>query len=426
MSAVFDMTAKRHDSKVLAAYISDRGAQSRIAPRAMFGENATSADMTSDQLAAFLGATATTASGSVVTPQTALRVSAVYACVSLIAGAISMLPLEVYERMPDGEQKIVTDHPYWWLMNESANENLTASSAWEWLIASKLFYGDGFAKLIRAGYRSSQVIGWKPLHSMAVEPFRDPDDMDRVLYRVTEFGKMTVYDSADIIHIPSLGFDGLRSPSPITYAAREAIGTSLSAETYTSKFFNGGATFDFALQTDAKLSKQQLDDLYSSLRVRLSQGGRAPLILSGGLEAAQISVNPKDAEILATRMFGVEELCRILGVPPHMVGHTDKSTSWGSGIEQQGMGFVRYTLMRHMTPVAQEFNRKLWPSRSKYFVEHNTEALVRGDLKARFEAYRVALGRAGEQPWMSAQEIRRREKLPPSVDLQQNTGAANA
>ena len=154
--------------------------------------------------------------------------------------------------------------------------------------------------------------------------------------------------------------------------------------------------------------------------------GRAPLILSGGLEAAQISVNPKDAEILATRMFGVEELCRILGVPPHMVGHTDKSTSWGSGIEEQGMGFVRYTLMRHMTPVAQEFNRKLWPSRSKYFVEHNTEALVRGDLKARFEAYRVALGRAGEQPWMSAQEIRRREKLPPSVDLQQNTGAANA
>ena len=126
-------------------------------------------------------------------------------------------------------------------------------------------------------------------------------------------------------------------------------------------------------------------------------------------------MSAKDAEIIASRMFGVQELCRIFGVPPHMVGHTEKSTSWGTGIEQQGMGFVRYTLQRHLTPIAQELNRKLWPTRAKYFVEHLTAALERGDLKTRYEAYRIAMGRAGEAPWIDANEVRRIENMPPKT-----------
>jgi phage portal protein BeeE len=95
-----------------------------------------------------------------------------------------------------------------------------------------------------------------------------------------------------------------------------------------------------------------------------------------------------------------------------MVGATDKTTSWGSGIEQQGIGFVKYTLRRHLTPIEQEFNRKLWPNREKYFVEYNTAALERGDFKTRMEGYRIALGRAGERPWIKVDEIRRGE--PPT------------
>lgn len=94
----------------------------------------------------------------------------------------------------------------------------------------------------------------------------------------------------------------------------------------------------------------------------------------------------------------MEDICRFFGVPPHMVGHTDKTTSWGSGIESQGIGFVRYTLERHLTPMEQELNRKLWPVRERYFVEYIRAALERADLKSRYEAYRIALGRAGEQP----------------------------
>jgi HK97 family phage portal protein len=146
------------------------------------------------------------------------------------------------------------------------------------------------------------------------------------------------------------------------------------------------------------------------------------LILSGGLEPAQLSINSKDAEILATRLFTVEEISRILGVPPHMIGHTDKQTSFGTGIEQQGIGFVRYTLQRHLTPLKQELNRKFWPMRERLFMEHVVEALERADLKTRYEAYRIAMGRAGEMPWMDANEVRRRENLPQNPSLLRNPG----
>lgn len=371
------------------------------------GENATTTNLTAEQLMNVLGAAGRSASGQSVTAESAMRVSAVYGCVSLIAGAIASLPIGIYERTDDARKKVA--HDYWWMLNEQAADEWTSYDAWQYVIAAKLFEGDGFAELIRSLFRSSKVIAWRPLHPRNVQPFVADSEL---MYRITEGGSQRVVHAADMLHLRSLGFDGLRSPSPITYAAREAIGTALAAEQYSAKFFAEGATFDYALKTAARLTDTQLKQLKASLLARVD-GGRAPLLLTGGLEPAQLSVNPKDAEILATRLFTVEEICRIFGVPPHLVGHVDKTTSWGSGIEQQGIAFVRYTLMRHLAPIAQELNRKLWPVREKYFVEHVTAALERGDLKARNEAYRVAAGRAGEPGWMTVNEIRRIENMPP-------------
>ncbi|MCW7542006.1 phage portal protein [Aquabacterium sp. A7-Y] len=410
MALTFNLTAKRHDSRVLGAWLASReGGPGRAGIRA---ENGSTTGLTAEQLLNVLGLAGGTGAGVAVTPETAMRVSAVYACVSLIAGAIASLPLAVYER--DGDARRKAKHDYWWLLNEQAHPDMTAFAAWEYLIGAKLFYGDGYAELLRPSQSSNRITAWRPLHPLRVKPFRDSRGV--LLYRVTpEHGPAYVLDSADVIHLPSLGFDGLTSPSPITYAAREAIGIALAAEGYNARFFGEGATFDYALKTESKLGPEQLETLRTSLLARMTGGknSRAPLILTGGLEPAQLSVNPKDAEILATRLFTVEEICRIFGVPPHMVGHTDKTTSWGSGIEQQGIGFVKYTLQRHLTPIAQEFNRKLWPVRERYFVEHVTAAMERGDLKSRNEAYRIALGRAGEPAWMSANEVRRLENLPP-------------
>lgn len=418
MTQLLDLTAKPQGSRVLGDWIASRdGAASRAGIVAL-GENSTGS-LTLAELSSLLGATSRSSSGANVTAETSMRVSAVYGCVSLLAGAISTLPLGVFERTKEGRDK--ADHPYWWLFNEQASDGWTSAAAIEYLISAKLFYGDGFGRLLRTS-RSNQVYGWEPLHPLTVQPFKSNG---RVLYRVTPNGdKPYTLDSADMIHLPSLGFDGLTSPSPITYAARESIGTAISAQEFSGQFFNGGANFDYALKTASKLDLKQLQELKESLLARARNGGKGPLILSGGLEPAKLSVDSKDAEILATRLFTVEEICRIFGVPPFMVGHTEKTTSFGSGVENMGIGFVRYTLQRHLTPMQQELNRKLWPVRERYFVEHITAALERGDLKGRYEAYRIALGRAGEMPFMEPDEVRRLENMPPNENLHINPGQA--
>lgn len=418
MTQTMNLTARPQGSRVLGAWLSEREGAAERAGIVALGENSTGS-LNLSELTAMIGASSVSASGASVTADSAMKVSAVYGCVSLIAGAIATLPLGVFERTTEGRDK--ADHPYWWLFNEQASEGWTSSAAIEYIISSKLFYGDGFGRVIRA--KGGRVLGWEPLHPLSVYPFRHDG---KILYRVTKSGEAPyTLDSSDVLHLPSLGFDGLTSPSPITYAAREAIGTAISAQQFSGQFFAGGANFDYALKTATKLTAEQTNQLTASLRARAQNGPRGPLVLSGGLEPAQLSVNSKDAEILATRLFTVEEICRVFGVPPHMVGHTDKTTSWGSGIESQGIGFVRYTLQRHLTPMAQEINRKLWPVRERFFVEHITAALERGDLKGRYEAYRIAMGRAGEMPFMDANEVRRLENMPPHENLQMNPGKAD-
>ncbi|MGF1792922.1 phage portal protein [Photobacterium profundum] len=354
-----------------------------------------------------------TASGEPVTETTALKVTTVYRCIELIGSSIKVLPFNVHERNGDAHQPI--DHDYNWLFNCRANIDMTSSDAWQFLITSKFTHGDGFAELIRASYRSSKVIGWEPLHPDKVDPFRDRLTGIKY-YRVTrENGEQEVLDQADVIQLTSLGYDGLRSPSPITYAASEAIGTAIAGQKWSGKFFDEGATFDYALSTDAKMSRTQLKDVKDTVIAR-EKNSRMPLVLSGGLKPAQLTINPRDAEILASRLFTIEEICRIFGVFPFMVGHTNKSTSWQSGLESMGSTFVRYTLLSHLTQIEQEFNYKLWPARSKRFLDHNTSQLERGDMKSRFDAYRSALGRAGEPGWISVNEVRKRENMAPAAD----------
>lgn len=420
MSAqTLNLTARPHSSRVLTEWVASRdGAGRRIAAangvQASFGQNATSTGLSYSELAAVLGAGASSSAGVSVTPESALRVSAVYACVARIAGAIATLPLGLFERV--GSSRQPAEHDYHWMLNERANEEMSSADAWTYLVSAKLLWGDGYAELLRPSISSSRVIGWRPHHPNAVTPFREVKTR-RKYYRVQpEQGPAYVLDQADMIQLTSLGYDGLTSPSAITYAAREAIGTAIAAQAYTGKFYSEGAAFDYALQTDAPFKKDQFDALKESLLAR-TQGSRAPLILTGGLKPAQLTVNPKDAELLATRAFGVEDICRILGVPPHLVGHTEKASSWGTGMEAQGANFVRYTLMAHLVQIAQAFNHGLWPVRQRYFVEHITAALERGDMKSRYEAYRIGLGRAGERPFVGVDEIRRNENMPPDAAL---------
>lgn len=350
-------------------------------------------------------------SGAVVTNESAKRSAAVYACTRLIAGAVALLPLPIYERNADGSRKQV-EHPAWWLFNESPYASLTACSFWEWMVSSMLMRGDGLAQIIRN--KSGQPQAFMPLPRECVEIV----STDGVLtYLVNDGVKRYGLYADDVLHFAGFGFDGIKGESVIKYAARQAVGTALAADDFAGEFFANGAHPSMVVtypQGVAPTPDQQ-EYLRAQFTERyVGKGNRQkPMLLVNGGKAEAVSLSAEDAQLLETRKFQVIEIARAFGVPPHMVGETSASTSWGSGIEQMSIGFVRYTLGPHLRRIEQEINRKLWPKSYKFFAEFNRDGLLAGDSKTESEVIGKSLGGPGAQGWMTVNEARRLKNLPP-------------
>lgn len=349
--------------------------------------------------------------GVAVTERSARRVSAVYASVNLIGGAVASLPLPVYERTADGRQRV--DHPYSDLLNEQPDPAWSAAVFWEYLVSSLLLNGDSYARILRPSRMSPRATGFRPYHQRNVVVQRVAQ---RLAYRLTdpETNVVEVVDQDDMIHVPGPGFDGLTGESQIRNALRGAAGVALASDGYSAEFFANGARPDFALEYPTNLTQEQQDMVRSTWAGRHQGPSKShlPALLSGGVRIQRLTMNAEDSQLIATRQFQVEDIARIFGVPAHMIGHTEKTTSWGSGVEQMSIGFVKYTLQRHLVKIEQELNRKLFGG-TRYFVEFLTAGLERGDYKTRNEGYRIALGRAGEPAWMTINEVRKLENLPP-------------
>ena len=166
--------------------------------------------------------------GTTVTELTAMRVSAVYACINLIGGAIASLPLPVYKRTLDGRER--ADHDIWWLLNEQPHPAWSAATFWEYLAASKQLNGDAYARILRASPMSPKIVGFEPLYKPRVATFRLSDG--RLAYRYTPIGseKAIDIDQDDMLHIPGPGFDGLTGMSQIRHALRNPAGIALAAD----------------------------------------------------------------------------------------------------------------------------------------------------------------------------------------------------
>jgi HK97 family phage portal protein len=350
--------------------------------------------------------------GPVVNEKTAMAVSAVYACVGLISGAVASSPLHVYERTADGRQRAEVDE--WWLLNEQPNSATSAAVMWTMLMESLLLQGDMFAVLQRGVEKSPKICEILPVLPRQVVDVLD--DQGKPIYVICpDTGQPYGVEPKNMLHVPGAGFDGKRGMSAVKHAARQAVGIAIAADEYNARFFTNGARPDFILRTDAELSQEQVDQLRESWAARYGGVERShlPAVLQGGLDVKALTVTAEDAQLIATREFQVEDIARIFGVPPFMIGHTEKTTSWGSGVESMGIGFVKYTLLRHLVKIQQEINRKFWPIRERYFVEFETGGLERGDLKGRYDAYRLALGGSSGPGFLTQDEIRRLENRPP-------------
>jgi HK97 family phage portal protein len=394
-------------SRVLAKWNAERRATKIVA------ENSTATNLTYSELSSLLSASSMTSAGVAVNEAVAMRVATVYACVTLIAGAVLSCPARVYERA-NGIRQEVDGHDYWWILNESPNSNISAAVFWESFILGLLHYGNGYAEIKRTSTKTNVVDGLDFLHPNRVQPYFTQDK--RIAYRVTDLdGSQRRVFQEDMIHVPCIGFDGLQGVSPIRSAGRSAIGIAMAADEHSATFFGNGARPDYVLQSETSIDPKQIEILRDQLLLR-HQGvakSHLPMVVGGGLKVQELTMSSADAQLLASRAFQVEEICRIYGVPPFMVGHTEKIPTYGSGVENMGRGFVKFSLLRTLIKVSQELNRKFWPTHSRYFVDFDVAGLESGDLKSENESMRIALGRAGEPGWITTNEVRRKKNLPP-------------
>ncbi len=191
-----------------------------------------------------------------------------------------------------------------------------------------------------------------------------------------------------------MGFseDGVNGISPLAYA-RKTVGLALSMEGHGLKTFENGARVSSVIKHPSSLTQEAFDRLKASIE-QYREGGEnegKSLILEEGMDIAPVSMTAEDVQWIESRKFSRTEIAMFFGVPPHMIGDTEKSTSWGTGIEQQGIGFVAYTLEDSLTTWEEAINRDLTDDRSNLYARFNRAALVKGDIKTRWEAYTSAL-----------------------------------
>ena len=351
-----------------------------------------------------------TTSGKPVNERSAMQMTAVYACVRILAEAVAGLPLHLYRYKADGGKEKATDHPLYLLLHDEPNPEMSSFVFRETLMTHLLLWGNAYAQIIHNG--RGEVVALYPLmpNKMTV----DRDENGRLYYQYTrskeEAATMpnatVILSPSEVLHIPGLGFDGLVGYSPIAMA-KNTIGMAIACEEFGAKFFANGAAPSGVLEHPGTIKDPgRVREAWQSQFSGSSNSGKVA-VLEEGMKYTPISISPEQAQFLETRKFQINEIARIFRVPPHMVGDLEKSSF--SNIEQQSLEFVKYTLDPWVIRWEQSLARSLFTESEKkeYFFKFSVEGLLRGDYASRMSGYATAR----QNGWMSANDIRELENL---------------
>ena len=346
--------------------------------------------------------------GEDVTPSGVLGLSAAWACVNLIAGTIATLPLMVYRAQKDGSRVVAKDHPLYRILHDNPNSDQTAVDYLEFVQSSLEFWGNSYSRIVRSGE--------KPVSLIPIQPdivTVDRGERGRIRYRWSEEGQFFERYDDTILHIRGFGGGPLGGLSTLSFA-RNAFGLALATDRAARDTFSNGMRPSGQFVFKEWLTKDQRDLVETRLAEKYMGAMNAgrPYIAEGGLEYKPISINPEDAQMLETRGFSVDEVCRFFGVPPFMIGHTEKSTSWGTGLAEQVLGFQKFNLRRRCKRIEQAMEKRLLTPADRaagISIELNMEGLLRGDSKARADFYKAGLN----DGWLNINQVCALENLPP-------------
>lgn len=357
------------------------------------------------------------AAGVRVSELIAEGIPAVYGCVDILANTIAQLPLKLMENLQGGGRQDAVDHPLYSVLHSLANPEMTAFDFRTTMERWKLLWGNAYAEIQRDGQGRVRAL-W-PLRSDRMQVTRDTANVITYTYRLADGStKIWKFDSyrPPIFHLRINSLDGILGRSPIR-VLRESIGWTLATQQFGQRFYNNNASPRGILSAPQFFTKEQRETLRRSWDTHHQgvENAHRIAVLEGGLDFKPIGMPLDDAQFIETVGFHYRTIAGdIYHVPPFLRGDTEKATSWGTGLEQQAIGLVTFTLMPHLVSWSQAIARDLLTFKS--FETHTavfvTKALVRGDFKSRMDGHAVQIQNGMESP----DEARAEEDLPPRPD----------
>lgn len=363
-------------------------------------------------LAEIFGSTGRTSAGVNVTPWNAREIPEVDACVSLIEDTVATIPLDLFERTGDSTRERRPENRLHRLLHEKPNEWQTSAEFRQMMEGWRSTHGNAFARIVSS---NSGPIALEPMQPGETRPFRFGDGV-AFRWQPPDAPARTLMQG-EVLHLrdrPARRWNMLEGESKVE-RHRETIGRAKATGEYLSRFFSNGAVpKTFLLPTAGELLGEEA---IKTLRAQFEDRHGGPEnahrigVLPGGLDIKALGVDNEKAQVVEAYTLLVTQVARIWGIPLHLIGEMTKSTSWGTGIEQQSIGFVVYYMRPKFVMWEQALNAALMSSemRQRFFFEFNIDGLLRGDFKTRMEGFAIMI------KWglASPNEIRRLMNLPP-------------
>lgn len=347
-----------------------------------------------------------------VTTDNALQLSSVWACTRLLSETVASLPLNLYQKQKNGAAILLENEPLHAVLHDRPNSMMTSLEFREAMMTNLVLLGNAYARIQRVGETEDSlggsVVGLWPIPASQMSP-QVLDDGSVVYVHSTDKGTK-VYAPERILHLKLFG-NGLVGLSPLAYA-RNAIGAAIAMEDRSSTFFANGAKPSGVLMVDKVLTPDQRTAIRANFADLESGNEDRLFVLEAGAKYEQTSISPQDAQLLESRRFQLEDICRFFGVPSFLVNDTEKTTTWGSGIEQMMLGFYTLTMRPYLERwEAVLYNSLLTPAQRAqgWYVEFDFDALLRADMSGRANYYSQMV----QNGILNRNEVRARENLPP-------------
>ncbi|AFO91929.1 phage portal protein [Phaeobacter inhibens] len=347
------------------------------------------------------------AAGEHVSAHSSLGHSAVWGCANLISGTLSSLPFEVVRQTEDGIAEVASTHPLHQVIYESPNYDQTALDFWDFMNLSLELWGNAYASVKRRG---DKVVALYPVNPDLMSVRRREDG--RLEYRWTDDGKPFNGLDRDVFHVRGPGGSPLGGMSTLRYGM-QAFSSALAADRTAAGMFRNGLRpsalikFKEWLTPEQRATTERLVEKY----VGAANSGK-PFIAEGGMEYDQVSISPEDAQLLETRLYSVEEICRFFQVPPVLIGHAGASTAWPTSVDQQVLMFTKFYLRRRVKRIEQAVRKQLLTPSDRaagISARINMDGLLRGDSESRASFYQTMIQIGG----MTINEVRKLEGRKP-------------